>query len=304
MLVPYGKGKLKNTKTGEVVDDPVYRSVVSNEVNSGVTKDGVDLKEKFGIYTKRYLSTDFILSYIVGNELVDTYTKESFNNFDKTVKQYLSQLSSGVRPDYSVLLSCGPNVRIDDLVYVLMSTAYRSGLNVSKYKYLAEIKLYKTDDMEAINSDDLYIIAIPTDPSVEQFSDLCTILDMRARRDLPTVLVAQKGNNKAYRTIYNLTSEYRYDLVSLVRLEQERSIDTNKILAEGLDYDFTKADQAAQLKKRFKGDLKQGKAEEHYEQVIKNDFVNIIETKAVTQQQMMMKLYANQTKGTNSTSES
>lgn len=282
MLVPYPNGKLLNTRTKEIIDDPNARRERQMSVTKGQELDGTALKEKFGIYNKNFVSKEFILEYIVGNEIKDTFTKESFDNVSTVLFKFISNLQQGVRPTYSIFLSLGPNPKITTLVYNLFATAYEAGLNVSAYKMLSEIKLYGEDE-EHINNDDIYLVACPTSPTVQEYSDLCTLLDIRDRQGLPTILVSLKGDVKAYRTSFNKTDEDRLDMVYLLHLESNQSNSINKMLSENIDYDFTQADKAEALARqtRTKQDV------EDYKQIVRHDFTNISNEKAKSMQQIL-----------------
>lgn len=280
MKIPHGKDGqyLYDTITKELEPNPHYVAIKQNEIVRGIKVGGQSINELFGLPEDRYYYTDINLEYLAGPTTWNIATQESKELVIKVFEDLERRIVNKEKLEYSLLISLGNQVKVNDLAFALLAKMYTAGYTVSAFKNIYEITK-EMNGYKDVYTDDVAIIIVPVNMSYRETDTLNSLLQIRDSKGLPTIVISQKNinlNNNGIKSVLNTEEGPRLDTLFLAKLEYDKGIDVNKYLAENLDYDFTKIEEAKEIMEatRSKEDT------DAYKKIMMEDFSDIMSERA------------------------
>lgn len=277
MLIPRGDkaGYLWDTVAKEYVKDPSYSLKEMNKIetanNIGNSKE---IKDILGVSVNRQLALNADIRYLITEEEWNLATPDSTKLVKMAYENIKDNLKVGVLPNNSFIFSIGHKAKVVDLASTFLVNAHTGGLSINKIQYLTMLDKFKLDELEQ----DLIVVIAPHEPSTRELSTLITVLEYRDQLAKPTIIITSKYSVHPYRLVTSTESEPRYDLGYLIALQQERSLDSLEIMAEGVDFNFKKVKNKHRAMSQLPDDEKVAR---EYESELRSSFVDISQKKSI-----------------------
>ena len=230
--------------SGRVFKDPANRSLGmmpcpicmkerTKEVRDGIVNEDTgkreSLSEKLGV-GKRFTTDVYTDEYIIGKVDMHYLDKESLYDFNNRIDRLTSNLIMSETPKTSMVLYLGRHAKLQEFAYILLASAYKGLLSVSKILTPREITLnkYKEEFDENYKTD--IAVVINTDSSdVHALSEIQGFMQERAYNDKPTIVLLSNRRNFTA-TIGRLCSldEPRMDLGAYLGVNYRKNIDMSE----------------------------------------------------------------------------
>ncbi len=276
MLITKGdkEGYLWDTISKTYVKDPNFTIKRIQEAENNSPFKGLDVEKLLGISPSRPLTVDTDIKYLITEEEYNLATPDSVDLVTRAYTSIKDSIRSGVLPEHSFLFSIGHKAKVVDLSATFLLNAHVGGLSIDKIHYLKMMNKY---DLTRLDKD-LTVIIAPHIPTEQELSTLITILEYRDQMAKPTIVITSKYSTHPYRLVTTTQNEKRMDLMYLVCLKQERTVENLEGMAKGLDFSFKK------VKNKYRALVEQPDNEQiqnEYDKATRSAFVDIAQSKAV-----------------------
>ena len=203
------------------------------EVRDGIVNDVTGKKEALAEVLgvgKKFVTDVYSAEYIIGKADIHYLDKESLSEFNDGVSSIISNFVMGKSPKTSMIMYLGRHAKLQEFAYILLASAYKGMLSVSKILTAREISLnkYKEEFDENYKTD--ISIVINTDSSdVYALSEIQGYMQERAYNNKPTIVLLSNRRNFTA-TIGRLCSldEPRMDLGAYLGVNYRNNIDMSE----------------------------------------------------------------------------
>lgn len=196
---PYGcnsNAKLLNPDTGTMEDCPycserrkaLMKSGVAIDVDTGKEED---LWKLLGV-PKRYITSKFVYDSVVADHERAWLVEDSLSRQEEEIQEVIDNLLLSELPEYSVCFGLPIGGRVENIIFPILSTAYKQGFSVCKSvsaSMFNRLLLGQDSSLDAYYNSDIVVILINDGCSYADIDTVKGLLQTRALNGKPTIFV-------------------------------------------------------------------------------------------------------------------
>ena len=196
---PYGcnsNAKILNPETGKMEDCPYCSEKRKTLMKSGVAIDTdtgreEDLWKLLGV-PKRYITSKFVYDSVVADHERAWLVEDSLSRQGEEIKEIIDKLLLSELPEYSVCFGLPIGGRVENVIFPVLSTAYKNGFSVCKgisASMFNRLLLNQDKSLDAYYNSDIVVILINDGCTYADIDSAKGLCQTRALNGKPTIYV-------------------------------------------------------------------------------------------------------------------
>lgn len=158
-----------------------------------VSEPSVEMYQHFGFPTNLNITQHLDIDLLFPDYELDRLTPQSVSDFKSFLESLWSNLKRGILPERSLCIGMGIKGRFSDLVFPLLAASYTSGLTTHPVVLSADLLRWKLEEnmdaLEEVHSAQTVIVFIEEGSTRVQLHAVKGLMQIRALRGLPTIIV-------------------------------------------------------------------------------------------------------------------